>query len=68
MLGRRAAAAEVVMEEAVEKILGGGIARVGLGLDRLIGQGFGPADFIHPNNNRPGRLDRREPNHGDGDE
>ena len=27
LLGRRAAAAEVVMEEAVEKILGGGVAR-----------------------------------------
>ena len=67
-LGRRPPSAEVVVEKAVEEILGGGVAGIGLGLDGLIGQGFGPADFIHPNDNRPGRLDRRQPNHGDGDE
>ena len=67
-LGRRPPSAEVVMEKAVEEILGGRVAGIGLGLDRLIGEGFGPADFIHPNDNRPGRLDRREPHHGDGDE
>ena len=58
----------MVMEKAVEEILGGRVAGIGLGLDRLIGQGFGPADFVHPNDDRPGRLDRRQPNHGDGDE
>ena len=67
-LGRRPAATEVVMEKAVEKILGGRVAGIGLGLDRLIGQGFGPADFIHPDDDRPGRLDRRQPDDGDGDE
>ena len=55
------------MEKAVEKIFGGRVAGIGLGLDRLIGQGFGPADFVHPNDDRPGRVDRRETNHGDGD-
>ena len=67
-LDRRPAAAEMVMEKAVEKILGGRVAGIGLGLDRLIGQGFGPADFIHANDNRPRRLDRRQAHHGDGHE
>ena len=68
LLDRRPAAAEVVMEKAVEKILGGRVAGIGLGLDRLIGQGFGPADFIDANDNRPRRLDRRQAHHGDGHE
>ena len=44
LLGRRPAAAEVVMEKAVEEILGGRVAGIGLSLDRLIGQGLSPAD------------------------
>ena len=58
----------MVMEKAVEKIPGGGVAGIGLGLDRLIGQGFGPADFIDANDDWPGRLDRRQAHHGDGHE
>ena len=68
LLGRRPAPAEVVMKKAVEEILGGGVAGIGLGLDRLIGQGLGPADFIDSNDNRPRRLDRRQAHHGDGHE
>ena len=49
MLRRRPASAEVVMEKAVEEILGGRVAGIGLGLDRFIGQSFGTAYFIHPN-------------------
>ena len=64
LLGRRPAPAEMVMEKAVEEILGGGVAGIGLGLDRLIGQGFGPADFIPPERRsagaaRPKRDERR---------
>ena len=66
LLDRRSPPAEVVMEKAVEEILGGGVAGIGLGLDRLIGQGLGPADFIDANDNRPRRLDRRQAHHGDG--
>ena len=68
LLGRRPAASEVVMKKAVEEIFGGGVAGIGLGLDRLIGQGFGPADFIDANDNRTRRLDRRQAHHGDGHE
>ena len=54
-----------VVNKAVEKVFGGGIERIRLGLHRLVGDGLGPAHFIHPHDDGAGRIDRHDANDND---
>ena len=56
------------MNEAIEKILGGGVQRIGLGLHCLVGDGLGAAYFVHPHDDGPGRLDGHDPQDDDGEQ
>ena len=62
----RGPSAVVVVEEAVQEILGGRVAGIGPQLDRLIGQGLGAAHLIDADDDRTRGLERGEPDHADG--
>ena len=62
----------VVIDKAVEEVFGRRVQRVRLGLHGLIGDSFGPPDFINPHDDGTRRLDRHnaeddddEQKHGD---
>ena len=65
LLGRGTPPRVEVINKAIEKVFGGGIQRIRLGLHRLVGDGLRPSDFIHPHNDGPGRFDGHNPDNDD---
>ena len=61
LLDGRAAARVEVVDEPVEKILGRGIERIGLGGGGLVGERFGASDLVDPHHDGLGRLGARDP-------
>ena len=61
LLDRRLAPGVEVGDEPVKEVLGRGIERIRLRRCGLVGHGLGAADLVDPHDDRPGRLDGRDP-------